>query len=395
MYITYNLRHVIGSDVVLPNHLIKKKSLTCFVNDKNGKPYNDNLCVFRVLMFHKYKSYKVERHVKQALESWTSGTDSMKDFRGVTLEEIPRFEEVFAVNVNIYSLDESDKATVIYKSAGLYEDTLYLGKYLNHVSYINNFKAYANKFTCRKCKRFFERSDLCNKHELICDESARLKYPGGFYSSKKNVFEQLMELGIDVTESDRYHRDFCVYDFESMLVPHNKPAGPQTTVLSKHFPISVSVCSTISQSPECYVNESLEDLVSFMMTYFSGIQQRVKRKLMAGYKQVFDILEEYLTITKVRFLNIKHKKMLSFLYLLVTCSKSCYFIIMLFFFSFSQVTKMQYMFMMMMKTMTKTMVMMMMMMKMMLVMLTSQSPIKIKLRQASLFLFFVLILFVS
>ena len=313
LYISYNLRHVIGSNIILPEHLIKKKSLTCFVNNTRSIPFNDNLCMFRSLMFHKHRNYNIEQQVKEALEQWTHGTILKKDFNGVKIEELPRFEEVFNINVNIYSLDEGDKAIVIYKSPGLYKDTLYLDKYLNHVSYINNFKAYANKFTCRKCKRFFERSDLCNKHELVCDDSARLKYPGGFYSAKKNVFEQLADIGIDVMESDRYHNDFAVYDFESMLVPHNKPAGPQTTVLSKHLPISVSVCSTISQSPECHVSESSEDLVAFMMTYFNGIQQRVTRKLMARYKQVFDILEEYLTITKVRFSNIKHKKVLSLL----------------------------------------------------------------------------------
>ena len=248
LYISYSLRHVIGSDIELPDYLLKKKSLTCFVNNRDGKPYNDNLCMFRALMFHRHKSYKVERDVELAYLQWNSDIPK-KDFTGVKLEEIPKFEEVFNINVNIYSLSEDDQATVIYKSAGLYEDTLYLDKYLNHVSYINNFKFYANKFSCRKCKRFFKRSDLCNKHEPICDDSARLKYPGGFYSSKKNVFEQLADLGIDVAESDRYHKDFCVYDFESMLVPQNQPAGPLTTILSKHVPISVSVCSTISQSP--------------------------------------------------------------------------------------------------------------------------------------------------
>ena len=305
LYITYNLRHVIGSDVVLPDYLLKKTSLTCFVNNWNGKPYNDNLCMFRALMFHKYKSYKVEREVETAYLQWNSDV-SKKEFTGVKLEEISKFEEVFAINVNIYSLDENDKATAIYKSAGLFEDTLYLDKYLNHVSYINNFKAYAKKFTCRKCKRFFERSDLCNKHEPICDDSARLKYPGGFYSSKKNVFEQLMDIGINVAESDRYHNDFCVYDFESMLVPQNQPAGSQSTILSNHVPISVSVCSTISQSPICHVSENSEDLVSFMMTYFNRIQQTVTRQMMSRYKQVFDILEEYQSITKViKFSNVK------------------------------------------------------------------------------------------
>ena len=305
LYISYNLRHVIGSDVLLPNYLIKKKSLTCFVNNRNGKPYNDNLCMFRALMFHKHKSYKMERTVELAYMQWNSDIPK-KDFTGVKIEEIPRFEEIFEVNVNIYSLSEDDKATVVYKSSGLYDDTLYLDKYLNHVSYINNFKFYANKFTCRKCQRYFNRSDHCNKHELICDDSVRLKYPGGFYSASKNVFEQLMEVGINVAEGDRYHKDFAVYDYESMLVPDNQSAGPQTTIISKHHPISVSVCSTLSRSPVCHVSETSKDLVAFMMSYFNDIQQRVKRKMLTRFKPVFAILEDYQTITKVTLLMIKY-----------------------------------------------------------------------------------------
>ena len=57
--------------------------------------------MFRALMFPKHKSYKVERYIKQALEIWTSGTVSIKDFSGVKLDELPKFEEVFAINVNI------------------------------------------------------------------------------------------------------------------------------------------------------------------------------------------------------------------------------------------------------------------------------------------------------
>ena len=262
--------------------------------------------MFRSLMLHKYKKYNTEQQVKEACELWTSGTICKKEFTGVKLEEIPKFEEVFDINVNIYSLDAEGKATVIYKSSGLYEDTLYLDKYLNHVSYINNFKAYANKFSCRKCKRFFDRADNCNRHELTCDDSARMKYPGGFYSSKKNVFEQLMEFGINVAEQDRYYKDFAVYDCESMLIPDNKPAGPQTTILSKHHPISVSVCSTLSRSPECNISEKTEDLVDFMMAYFSQIQQCVKRMMIARYKPVFDILDEYQNITQVKFSVVKH-----------------------------------------------------------------------------------------
>ena len=142
-----------------------------------------------------------------------------------------------------------------------------------------------------------------------------MKYPGGFSSFNKNVFEQLTDLGIDVAESDRYHKDFCVYDFESMLVPNNQSAGSQTTILTKHHPVSVSVCSTLCQSPECHVSENSEDLVSFMMTYFNRIQQRVTRQMMSRYKQVFDILEEYQSITKVINILNDNKYVLLSLYL--------------------------------------------------------------------------------
>ena len=298
LYITYNLRHVIESNIELPDYLLNKNSLICFIKNRKGIPFNDNLCMFRALMYHVNQSYDIERAVEIAYLQWNNDIPK-NNFTGVKLEEIPKFEEIFNINVNIYSLSEDDQATMVYKPAGLYEDTLYLDKYLNHVSYIKNFKAYANKFTCRKCKRFFKRSHLCNKHEPICDDSARYKYPGGFYSSKKNVFEQLMDIGINVAESDRYHNDFCVYDFESMLIPDNQLAGSQNKILSKHHPISVSVCSTLSRSPECYVSEKTEDLVSFRMNYFNTIQQRVTRQMMLRYKQVFDILEEYQSITKV------------------------------------------------------------------------------------------------
>ena len=108
-----------------------------------------------------------------------------------------------------------------------------------------------------------------------------------------------MDIGINVAESDQSHKDFCVYDFESMLIPDNQSAGSQTTILSKHHPVSVSVCSTLSRSPECHVSENSEDLVSFMMNGFNRIQQSVSREMMSRYKQVFDILEEYQSITKV------------------------------------------------------------------------------------------------
>ena len=302
-YISYNLRHLIGNDdLVLPHHIVQKQSITTLINNRgnNNIPYNENLCMFRALLFHKHKHYNIECEVTSAFNVWTNGTITKSEFAGVKLEDLPIFEKTSNINVNMYSLDEDDKASVVYKSSGLYEDTLYLNKYLNHVSYINNFRAYAKKFTCGKCGMYFDRAVNCNRHELTCDDSSKLKYPGGFYSSKKTVFELLTDLGIDVEEADRYHRHFAVYDYECMLVPENQATGNQTKILSKHHPISVSVCSTLSRKPECHISEKTEDLVTFMMAYFNRIQQRVGRLMTSRFAEAFSLLEEYMTITKVR-----------------------------------------------------------------------------------------------
>ena len=138
-------------------------------------------------MPHKHKKRDNEKEVRCTFELWTDGKVQKSDFKSAKIDEIPKFEKLFEIKVNIYSLSEGDKATILYKSSGLYDDTLFLDKYSNHVSYINNFQAYASKFSCRKCNRYFNRADNCIRHEIVCDDSARLKYRGDFYSAKKCV----------------------------------------------------------------------------------------------------------------------------------------------------------------------------------------------------------------
>ena len=59
--------------------------------------------MFRTLMFHINQSFDIERAVETAYLQWNSDIPK-KDFTGVKLEELSKFEEVFAINVNIYSL---------------------------------------------------------------------------------------------------------------------------------------------------------------------------------------------------------------------------------------------------------------------------------------------------
>ena len=142
----------------------------------------------------------------------------------------------------MYSLSDDDQATIIYKLADVRNDTLYLDMYLNHVSYINNLKAYAKKFICRKCNRYFDRSANCQRHELTCNDEARLKYPCGFYTPNKTIFDKLSSIGRDVTLVYRFHNDFAVYDFECMIACWI--ANSCTSILQSHT--SIHICMLYS-----------------------------------------------------------------------------------------------------------------------------------------------------
>ena len=304
MYITYNLNYVMGtSECILPNYIMNKRSITTLVKDQiHRKPYQDHLCMFRALACHlDKKSQCKEREVDALYKQWyTKHKISKEKFQGVTLKDVPEFEETYDINVFIYSLNEQEEAEVIYKPTGLHTNTMHVNKYLNHISYINNLNAYAKKYACFKCQKMFTTCGECTQHEKICSDATKLVYPGGYYENQRDVFQQLEDMGITVQPVDRYFENFAVYDLESILIPENRDVGESTKIISTHKPISVSVCSTLDpSSPQCFINEDPGVLVGKMMEQLKTVQQRVSRIMMARFHNVFKILRRYLELINV------------------------------------------------------------------------------------------------
>jgi len=196
--------------------------------------YRDHLCAFRCLAVHQGHFHdRLETHTKTLFSRWI-GYLSVKDrdidldpksFRGVQLTDIPDFEKCFNVNVNIYQLRDGDVALSIFKSICRYKDILHLNLFENHLSYIYNLPEYTKKYQCATCDRHFPRLDNMKRHQKICKGQTKYRFPGGFYSTPKTIFDKLEQHGIVVPEEDRLFEWFLVYDFEAILQKSIEPSS--------------------------------------------------------------------------------------------------------------------------------------------------------------------------
>ena len=63
------------------------------------------------------------------------------------IEDLIPIEDLFKVNVSIYQLNE-ESARLVYRSRGLYQETMALNKYQNHLSLVTDFEKYCALYRC-------------------------------------------------------------------------------------------------------------------------------------------------------------------------------------------------------------------------------------------------------
>ncbi|KAJ8306861.1 hypothetical protein KUTeg_014945 [Tegillarca granosa] len=276
---------IIQSELEVFRIIFNMRSITSLVTDYKGKPYKDQLCLLRCLALH--NGYKVD-NLKQPTdiyyEQWLNFNKSTKRFSGVALEEFPKFEECYKVNLEAYTITEEGYAFSVYKSRGRYESSMYVNLYQNHASYINNFATYAQKFQCQMCQRLFNRSNKLRVHQKTCTKQTTFKYPGGFHQAQLSIFDKLDEFGIHVSQKERTFEWFIVYDFEAMLQKTDQKQTDYLQWTAQHVPISVSICSNVEGYTDamCFIDPNQERLVEQMIAAMSEISEKVIE--MAGKK---------------------------------------------------------------------------------------------------------------
>lgn len=272
-YTVYKTRFLLGYlDELPPPHISASKSIVCFFrNRSNGRIYTDNLCVFRCLAFHITKSRRISRLTRLLFRRWVSFTrNKTNPFPGIDLSDFPLFEKCFEINVNIFSLEPSGTTRSITTSLFRYSQTMNLNYYNGHLDYISKMTSYAKKYECRLCQKLFTSSCRCIRHERTCTLQTRYKYPGGFVSHRKSVFERLADWGIKVTNGEDHYEWFIVFDFEAVLIPCESRSELWTF---EHTPVSVSLSSNVDgyEAEKFFVNEDLNSLLTDMIRYMEKV----------------------------------------------------------------------------------------------------------------------------
>ena len=118
------LQHAIGCvGIVLPPHVKCNKPIIGLETDGKGRPYVDNLCLFRCLGLH------LDRYVTTLYEEYTD--QPAQKFEGVVIDELHKIESVFEVNTVGYNL-RAESAQLVRRSLGKHGNTMYVNLYEKH-----------------------------------------------------------------------------------------------------------------------------------------------------------------------------------------------------------------------------------------------------------------------
>ena len=286
-------------DGTFPQQLVKNCMIQLLTKDSEGKPYNDNLCMFRAVALHKYGSlnlsFNTTKTLKTFLERIGSKCNTAENFVGIRETQIHILEDVIEANIDIYSIEYVDNVlvgSISRRSVGRHATTYSLLRYDNHICYTHDIKRVLKKFRCQSCDRFFGTSWNLQRHEKTCDDRIKHKYPKSVYALKRTIFERMEDCGIAVPETLRLCDSFAVFDFESITVPDKCMKNTEyTTWIGKHVPISVSISSTYEDEPKFFCEKDPKVLVAKFIDYLVELSTLNSEKMRLKLQSYFDQLE--------------------------------------------------------------------------------------------------------
>ena len=259
-------------------------------------------------------------------------TANPKNFKGVTLADLPHIEKKFEININVYELVEEEVTTedddmvrlartpgsdeeeeedpqpetprpsekrvvakVVQRSHRRYPETMNVNLYQDHFSYIIDLDQYSKSFACSKCGKLWKQAWLMQRHERTCDAVVKHKYVGGAYHLPETIFEKLEDEGINIAKKDRIYPYYATYDFECYFDNSDLPSNSEkVTWESKHVPLSVSLCSNVPgyTEPVCFVTDGdPQKLINQMMQHLDTVAEVAYLYLLAKFEPVFERLD--------------------------------------------------------------------------------------------------------
>ena len=208
----------------------------------------------------------LDAHTSQLFTEFISksGYDP-KNFRGVSIDDLPVVEGIVERNIFIYDFDIQEGEYVgelARRSIGKFKKTVKSLRFNNHIIHTNDIDSFFKCFRCPSCDCFFNRSDNFNRHLMSCKDRVRHIYPKNVYALRETLFEKLEGFNIPVSKDNTLINNLAIFDFESICVPSDELKATQTTTwIGKHVPISVSISSNLIDEPIFLYNKDPQKLI--------------------------------------------------------------------------------------------------------------------------------------
>ena len=289
-------------DVEIPEQLSRHCELFTLTYDLvNKRSFNDNMCLFRAIVFHKKgadKRVSVENETKQLFNTYIQqlGIEANK-FRGVKKANFPIVERLTDTNIFVYDVEITEEGRITgvldRRSAGLQSDTVNLVQFGRHLCYIKDPQHFFNKYRCPTCDKIINHKGHYNVHLTSCDDRIKHKYPTTCYKLKDTIFEKLETLDIHVPKEHQLFKNLAVFDFESICVPLREEEMHNTDTtkwLGKHIPISVSLSSNLLQDPIFLCNSDPKQLVEEFVENLNTLSERNRHIMEERFKPLLDHL---------------------------------------------------------------------------------------------------------
>ena len=187
------LQHPIGCvGLVIPAYVKNNQSIIALEKDHHGRPYVDNICMFRCLGLH------LGKYAKMLYAKYTEQPVDISE--GVTFDELHKVESLFEVNFIVYKLSDTS-AQLVRWYLSKYASTMFANLHDTHFSVIQDIKSYSHSYMCSKCEdSLWKYPAWFERHEMTCKTGVRRIYNGGVYHAAPSLFQHLNDEGITVVD---------------------------------------------------------------------------------------------------------------------------------------------------------------------------------------------------
>ena len=276
-------------DTVLPKPILRNGNVNCPTFEKNTlQPYNDNLCLFRVLALHLHGNRKLEEETSKIFNIFLNNSEERdpSNFQGVHMTDIPKVENLLQLNIFLYDIDFVDGELIgelCRRSIQKHEKSVKLLRYNNHICYVNNINALFNAFRCTTCDTFSSKTGNLERHLVTCSERVKHIYPKNVYELRETLSEQLDAFNIPYKIEQKLFKNLAIFDFESICVKeaNSYKQTETTTWIVKHVPKSVFISSNLIPEPIFLCHANPRHLISSFITALEGLatQSKAQKKL--------------------------------------------------------------------------------------------------------------------